>query len=54
MSDIHVMPVDDIFPHICSTECLCAPVITIENNGRIIVHNSYDGRETIETTKGES
>ena len=47
MSDIyHVIPVDDTYSHEESAGCDCEP--RIGENGCIIVHNSYDGREIIE------
>lgn len=47
MDDIfHVIPVNDIWSHLESDDCECEP--RIEEDGHVIVHNSYDGRELIE------
>ena len=47
MNDVyHVIPVDDFWEHEESEGCMCKP--RIEENGKLIVHNSYDGREIIE------
>lgn len=50
MSDtVHVLPVDDLKPHIESAACKCQPrVDTVRNGNRVVVHNSYDGREFFE------
>jgi hypothetical protein len=42
ISKYHVIPVDDLRPHIQSLKCLCNPQDTGEG---VIVHNSFDGRE---------
>lgn len=42
----HILPVDDLKPHIEALECRCNPKIEIQDNGAmIVVHKSYDGRE---------
>lgn len=49
MSDVNVIPVDDLKAHIESPDCACGPRVTCYDNGnRVIVHNSYDGREITE------
>lgn len=47
---IHVVPVDDLKEHnTFSDYCKCEPRIEWQPNGhRIVVHNSYDGREFFE------
>jgi len=46
MSDtINVLPVDDIEPHIENEQCPCMPSVERHEDGRIIIHNSFDGRE---------
>lgn len=46
---IHVLPVDDLKPHIESQACKCQPrVDTFKNGNRVITHNSFDGREFYE------
>ena len=37
----HIIPIDDLRPHIENKECLCNPEIR-EN---LLIHNSFDGRE---------
>lgn len=49
MSDINVVPVDDLKAHVDGPGCACGPRVTCyENGNRVIVHNSYDGREILE------
>ena len=54
MSVIHVYPVEDEQEHEVeqSSEpftCDCSPrTEEVENGGRVVVHNSYDGREIVE------
>ena len=43
---IHVLPVDDTVEHIETQKCWCKP--RVEENGQIIIHNSFDGREDFE------
>lgn len=49
---IHVLPIDDLEPHIESELCECGPRIMWrdEDTGEefdvpIVVHNAFDGRE---------
>lgn len=43
---INVLPVNDLKPHIESPACKCQPSVeAVENGGRVIVHNAWDGRE---------
>ncbi len=48
---IHVVPIDDQKEHnTFSDVCKCLPRIEYQPNGhRIIIHNSYDGREFFES-----
>lgn len=47
MESVHVIPVDDIYPHKeDGFDCHCSP--RLEEKGLIVVHNSFDGRELIE------
>lgn len=55
MSDVHVLPVNDLKPHDESENCACKPKVKYttpasiyRSRGRLIVHNSYDGREFYE------
>lgn len=42
----HVYPVNDLKLHDLNQHCHCCPAI--KENGMLIVHNSYDGREFFE------
>jgi hypothetical protein len=44
MTLIHVLPVDDLREHTCSSTCWCAPV---EDDG-VMIHSSMDRREEYE------
>ena len=42
----HVLPVNDFKTHKEDENCHCKPrVEVVENGNKVIVHNSYDGRE---------
>lgn len=43
---VHILPINDICKHDYEF-CLCDP--RIEMDGRLIIHNSFDGREYLET-----
>lgn len=47
---IHVYPLNDFLEHKTDGEgeCFCKP--WIEENGKLIIHNSYDKRELLEAT----
>lgn len=52
MSDLHVVPLNDLRDHEESETCWCRPVGIFDGDGVVIVHNSMDGREhTIEKGK---
>lgn len=54
MSDVNVVPINDLKPHTDGPECACGPrVERFDNGNRVIVHNSYDGREILENAVGE-
>lgn len=42
----HIVPTHDTYEHYF-VDCNCVP--RLEDDGAIIVHNSYDGRESFET-----
>jgi len=42
---IHVLPVNDIKPHVESEACECDPRVEQVEGGTVIVHRSYDQRE---------
>lgn len=47
-ADVQVLPLDDLKQHVeCGSYCHCKP--SIKEQGRLIVHNAYDGREFFET-----
>ena len=47
--DQHVLPIGDTHAHTELLQCLCRPYVETQPNGtRIVVHNSYDGREYLE------
>lgn len=48
-ADIHVSPVNDLREHSEARDCWCAPVIKRESKGTVVIHNSLDGRELVET-----
>jgi len=46
---IHVAPIKDIFDHVTNGDpCPCLPRVTDDG---VVVHNSYDGRETGEACR---
>lgn len=45
MDTIHIMPIDDIFEHEETENCVCDPGIEDRNGYRIVIHNAFDGRE---------
>jgi len=53
MSDIHVLPLEDIKDHIESDLCECNPKVIYIEGEKIIIHHSYDGREFLEDWEGE-
>jgi len=48
MSDVNVIPLGDLKPHIESADCECCPTVEVIGASLLIVHNSYDHREIIE------
>lgn len=49
----HVLPLNDLKPHVESDRCHCQPRIQREPNGEIVIHNAYDGREFYENFDDE-
>lgn len=47
-TDVHVIPQEDLLPHLQEEACPCKPVVIYERGGRIILHHAYDGREILE------
>ena len=49
MSDVHVVPVNDLIQHQEIRQCPCRPDVEIQPNGNaVVVHHSADGREYFE------
>lgn len=48
MSDVNVLPVDDVRLHIESAECPCEPMVEVIGANLLIIHNAFDHREIIE------
>jgi len=44
----HIIPLEDIEPHFQTIDCHCHPERHPETTGRMVVHNSFDGREKSE------
>ena len=44
---MHVLPIDDLRPHVLSTDCWCVPVDDATDIS-IYIHNSLDRREAYE------
>lgn len=42
---IHKMPLADYIEHEPADDCVCGPIFTISNEGRLATHPSLDGRE---------
>ena len=45
---IHVIPLNDNLEHIFSVDCKCGPTLIESDNGLILTHHSFDGRELFE------
>jgi hypothetical protein len=48
MDKIHILPINDIHPHIEEDSCKCQPKVQHVEGGTLVIHNSYDGREVLE------
>lgn len=51
--DINTIPTNDLVLHIENEHCPCKPRIEYHEGGRLIIHNSIDGREDFEDIEGE-
>lgn len=47
MTDVHVLPINDLREHKQSAACWCRPRRD-EDEERVVIHNSMDQRETYE------
>lgn len=45
---MHVVPINDLVDHEDSEHCWCAPKVLDTCNGKMVTHNSADGREDFE------
>lgn len=45
---IHVLPINDLRAHTCSTECWCHPDVDDDEGEGIAIHHSMDRREEYE------
>jgi len=50
--DPHVVPENDLNPHVLSSGCACKPRFVSEGGAIITVHNAFDGREHLEEIFG--
>lgn len=48
MSNLHVVPVDDLIEHETDEDCVCSPTPRFGEGGPVYVHHSLDGREVTE------
>lgn len=53
MTALEVVPENDIRTHISSENCPCIPALSQEKGAMILVHNSFDGRESLESNNKE-
>ena len=45
MNEQHVLPVADLIAHEETEDCPCGPKVTFVTGGKVVTHNSLDGRE---------
>ena len=50
MSDVHVLPIDDLLTHAETRDCWCQPRCERDDEADdiVVVHQSADGRELVE------
>jgi hypothetical protein len=49
METYHVYPTNDLAPHDTESEdCPCHPLVKYVEGGKLVIHNSWDGREELE------
>jgi hypothetical protein len=46
--EAHALPINDLKPHAESPACKCEPRVEEVSGGKVVVHNSFDGREFFE------
>lgn len=51
-SNLHVLPIDDLYDHCESIRCACRPKVKLGVDSQLlIVHNAFDRRELFEPNK---
>lgn len=50
----HVTPIDDILPHAQESTCECCPCLREVDGSMVFIHNSFDGRESLEDALAEA
>lgn len=48
---VHVVPHEDLEPHLLTAECHCHPERHPVTNEQVVVHNSFDRREAAENAE---
>ncbi len=55
MEVIHVYPVNDLVIHETEgDQCPCYPKIEYVGNGKLVIHHSWDGRESFEMKEAKA
>lgn len=54
MEKIHITPINDLKEHQEDINCNCNPRTEYINDNILIIHNSYDGRETLEKAQRQN
>lgn len=49
---IEITPLNDVKPHISSSDCQCLPECGYQGNAQMLCHSAFDGRELLEGQKG--
>jgi hypothetical protein len=52
MNDYHILPINDLYPHTESINCMCNP-LRDDEEANVIIHNAFDGRDIVELAQGE-
>lgn len=48
---VHIHPIDE--PHELAMNCLCDPMMEVCDDRLLVIHNSFDGREGLESSTGQ-
>ena len=54
MNEQHVLPAGDLIEHEETEDCACGPKVTFLTDGKVVTHNSLDGRERHESSNEEA